>query len=293
MAYRAGHVAIVGRPNVGKSTLLNRLVGQKISITSARAQTTRHRVCGIVTSSQAQIVFVDTPGYQTRYGGPLNRRLNRIVCQSLGTVDLVMFIVEAGQFDFRDRQVLSLVPAERPVICVINKIDTLADKSALLPFIGQISAAFDFAEVIPVSAERGVQLDLLADAVAARLPEGEKLYRDDEITDRSERFLAAELLREKLFRMLGEDVPYAAAVVIDSFTEDKGLRRIHATIYVNRPGQKAIIIGAQGEKMKALATAAREDMEHLFGGKVFLEVWVKVQRGWDRDERVLTKLGYE
>jgi GTPase len=298
--HRAGYVAIVGRPNVGKSTLLNRLAGSKISITSRKAQTTRHRVSGIVTLSHAQIVFVDTPGFQTQHGGALNRRLNRIVTQSLCDVDAVIFIVEAGRFDSRDRQVLELLPKERPVFCAINKIDRLVRQDALLPFIAQMAGGFDFAEIVPVSAERGTQVDALMSAAASRLPEGERLYPDDQITDRSERFLAAELLREKLFRMLGLEVPYRAAVLIDSFVEETAptgsrapLRRIHAIILVDKPSHKAIIIGMHGEKMKTLASSARKDMESLFGGKVFLEVWVKVKPGWSDDERVLTELGYE
>lgn len=293
MTYRAGHVAIVGRPNVGKSTLLNRLVGSEISITSAKAQTTRHRIIGIVTLAEAQIAFVDTPGFQTRYGGALNRRLNRVVQRSLAGVDAVIFMVEALRYGARDRRVLALISSDLPVLLAINKLDTVAEKDALLPFIAQLSTERDFAEVVPLSAAHGTQVEVLLDAVAKRLPEGPKLYAEHQITDRSERFLAAELIREKLFRLLGEEVPYSAAVVIDSFSEEQSLRRIHATIVVDKPGQKAIIIGKQGEKMKALATAARKDMKRLFGSKVFLEVWVKVKPGWSENERLLSEFGYE
>jgi GTP-binding protein Era len=291
-AHRAGLVAIVGRPNVGKSTLLNSVVGARISITSKKAQTTRHRITGIVTRPHEQIVFVDTPGFQTRHANALNRAMNRAVTDSLVDVDLVLFVIEAGRFDERDQGVLRLIPAGHPVLLVINKIDQLADKRVLLPFIDQVARANPFVEILPVSAERGTQLEHLVDAVARHLPAAPPLFAADEITDRSERFLAAELIREKAFRLLGEEVPYGVAVMIDSFEEEGRLRRIHATIIVDRAGHKAILIGAGGQKLKAIATQARREMEQLFDARVFLEVWVKVKGGWADDERQLGPMGY-
>ena len=290
--HRAGLVAIVGRPNVGKSTLLNSVVGAKISITSKKAQTTRHRITGIVTRPHEQIVFVDTPGFQTRHANALNRAMNRAVTGSLVDVDLVLFVIEAGRFDERDQAVLRLIPAGHPVLLVINKIDQLADKRVLLPFIDQVARANPFVAILPVSAERGTQLEHLVDAVARHLPAAPPLFAADEITDRSERFLAAELIREKAFRLLGEEVPYGVAVMIDSFEEEGRLRRIHATIIVDRAGHKAILIGAGGQKLKAIATQARREMEQLFDARVFLEVWVKVKGGWADDERQLGPMGY-
>ncbi len=290
---RTGYVAIVGRPNVGKSTLLNHIVGQKISITSSRAQTTRHRVTGILTTSASQLVFVDTPGFQNQHVNALNRAMNRSVKRSLEAVDVVLFVIEAGHFDERDAIVLELLPVDKPVFLVINKIDRLADKAHLLPFMEKIATKFSFAAIIPVSAEKNLQLDQLVKAVEPALPEGEPLFGEDEITERSERFLASELLREKLFRLLGDEIPYSTAVEIEQFRMEGGMRRIHALILVDKPNQKAIVIGKGGEKLKAIATQARRDMEKLFDGKVFLEVWVKVKSGWSDDERVIKSLGYE
>ncbi len=291
--HRSGYVAIVGRPNVGKSTLLNRLVGMKVSITSRRPQTTRHRITGIVSEPDAQLVLVDTPGFQTVHGGALNKLMNRVVTDSIQGVDVVLFVVEAGTFGADDRKVLALLPQRIPVVLVINKIDRARDKSRLLPFIARMSTEFDFAEVVPVSAAKGTQVARLLDAVKPYLPEGPALYGEDEITDRPERFLAAELLREKLFRLLGEELPYAATVVVEKFETEAGLRRIHAAIVVDKPNHKAMVIGKGGAKLKDIATQARVDMEKLFGGKVFLEVWVKVNSGWAESLRALKNLGYE
>lgn len=286
-------MAIVGRPNVGKSTLLNCLVGGKVSITSRRPQTTRHHIIGIRSEPGAQFVFVDTPGFQTRHLNALNRLLNRAVTQSLKEVDAVVMVVEALRFGPEDRQVLALLPKDRPVLLAINKVDALKDKSRLLPFLESMAAEFPFAELVPVSAGKGTQVEELAQALRAHLPEGPALFGGDEITDRSERFLAAELIREKLFRLLGEELPYATSVVVDKFEEEGSLRRIAASIVVDKAGQKAIVIGQEGEKLKAIASAARRDMEKMFGGKVFLEVWVRVKSGWADDERVLKSFGYE
>lgn len=291
-SFRAGLIAIVGRPNVGKSTLLNRLVGRKISITSRKPQTTRHRITGILTHDDAQYVFVDTPGFQTKYHNALYRVMNRSVVQSLQDVDAVLLVIDALQFNNRDRQVLKLL-SSHPTLLVINKIDKLADKKQLLPFIEKISKEHQFAAIVPVSAQKNLQLKELLQTVREYLPENLPLYPAGEITDRNERFLAAESIREKVFRQLGEEVPYAASVVVDDFVFEQGLRRIQASIIVDKSGQKAIIIGAKGKKLKAIATQAREDMEKLFGGKVFLQVWVKVNSGWADDAQALKKLGYE
>lgn len=286
-------MAIVGRPNVGKSTLLNRLVGEKVSITSRRPQTTRHHITGIRTERDAQFVFVDTPGFQTRHLNALNRRLNQAVTRSLEGVDAVLFVVEALRFGGDDRKVLALLPAKTPVLLVVNKVDLVRPRERLLPFLEAISGEYLFAEILPVSAENGAQLEQVTRALRKYLPEAPPLFGPDEITDRSERFLAGELIREKLFRLLGEELPYAASVTVDSFTEEGALRRIGASILVDKPNQKAMIIGRKGEKLKAIASAARRDMEKLFGGRVFLEVWVRVKRGWADDERSLKTLGYE
>ena len=290
---KSGYVAIVGRPNVGKSTLLNRIVGEKISIVSRKAQTTRHRISGILTLPDAQFVFVDTPGFQTRYANALNRAMNRGVTQALAEVDVVVFVVEADRFDAQDKAVLRLLPRERPVILAVNKIDQLKDKATLLPMLASLSGEFPFVAIVPVSAAKGSQIADLLSEVRKRLPHNEALFGDDEITDKSERFLAAEYIREKLFRLTGDELPYTSTVEIDKFEMDGTLRRISATIVVDRQAHKGIVIGKGGETLKRIATEARQDMERLFDGKVFLEVFVKVKSGWSDDERLLKSLGYE
>ena len=290
---KSGYVAIVGRPNVGKSTLLNRIVGEKISIVSRKAQTTRHRISGILTLPDAQFVFVDTPGFQTRHANALNRAMNRGVTQALADVDVVVFVVEAGRFDAQDKAVLRLLPRERPVILAVNKIDQLKDKATLLPMLASLSSEFPFTAIVPVSAAKGSQVADLLSEVRKTLPHNEALFGEDEITDRSERFLAAEYIREKLFRLTGDELPYASTVEIEKFEMDGQLRRISAAIVVDRPAHKGIIIGKGGETLKRIATEARQDMERLFDGKVFLEVFVKVKSGWSDDERLLKSLGYE
>ena len=292
--FHSGFIAIVGRPNVGKSTLLNHLIGQKVSITSRKAQTTRHRITGILTEEQTQFVFVDTPGFQTQHLNTLNRGLNRVVSSSLRDVNVVLFVIEARHFDERDRQVMQLLPKHAPVLLVINKVDVMSDKSELLPFIQDIAKEREFAAIVPVSARQDKQLDTLLDAIRPFLPEGEKIYPEDEITDRNERFLAAEMLREKIFRFTGEELPYSVSVIIEQFKQEaSGLRRIHAAILVDKDAHKVMLIGKNGEKLKEIATQARLDMEKMFGAKVFLEVWIKVRSGWADDARVLKSLGYE
>ena len=297
-AFRSGFIAIVGRPNVGKSTLLNHLIGQKISITSRKAQTTRHRIHGIFTDAHAQFVFVDTPGFQTRHLNALNRGMNRVVTSSLRDVQVVMYVLEALRYDERDQEVLKLLPDNRPVLLVINKIDEVADKGQLFAFAERVAQDFKFSDIVPVSAKLGSKLDELREALRHHLPPGELIYDKDDITDRSEKFLAAEILREKIFRFTGDELPYSTSVVIEQFKmegpqQHPKLRRIHAAILVDREAHKAMLIGKKGEKLKEIATQARLDMEKLFDGKVFLEVFVKLRSGWADDERVLRSLGYE
>ena len=292
-AYRTGLVAIVGRPNVGKSTLLNHLVGQKISITSRKPQTTRHRITGILTRPEGQLVFVDTPGFQTEHRSAMNRMMNRSVRQALEEVDAVVWVIEAGRFDARDAALLKLMPAKVPVVLAMNKIDRLKDKRALLPFTKEMSERHAFAAIVPVSAERGTQVEALVREIVPLLPEAPRMYDEDEITTHSERFLAAELVREKLFRLLGDEVPYSTGVEIEKFETLDTLRRIHVGILVDKPNQKAIIIGKDGEKLKAIGTQARKDMEQLFGGKVLLETFVRVRSGWADDEAALKRMGIE
>jgi GTP-binding protein Era len=290
--FRCGHVAIVGRPSVGKSTLLNRLVGQKLSITSRKPQTTRHRVTGILTERDRQFVFVDTPGFQTRHRSRLNERLNRAVRDSLADVDVVVWVVDAAKLAAADREVLAVVPADKPVVVAVNKVDALPDKRALLPKLAEIGALREFGAIVPVSAEKGTQVGELKDEIARALPEGPPLYPEDELTDRDERFLAAEFVREKIFRLLGDEVPYATTVAIDQFEHEGRLRRIFASVYVDKASQRAILLGEKGERMKQIASQARRDLETLFGGPVHLEVWVRVKRGWADDDALLTRLGY-
>ncbi|SCX24951.1 GTP-binding protein Era [Nitrosomonas eutropha] len=291
--YKVGYISIVGRPNVGKSTLLNHLIKQKISITSRKAQTTRHRIHGILTDVQSQFIFVDTPGFQMRHRSQLNQVMNRVVLQSMQDVDVILFVLEAGRFGREDEQVLEQLPRNLPVILVINKIDLLPDKLQLLPFMQKMADLFDFADIVPVSALQNRQLSDLTEVIRHYLPENSPVFTEDEITDRSERFLAAELLREKVFRQIGEEVPYSVSVIIEQFAVEGNLRRIHACILVERENQKAIIIGKQGKKLKDMATQARKDMEVLFDGKVYLEIWVKVKSGWADDAVALKSMGYE
>lgn len=296
--FRCGFVAIVGRPNVGKSTMLNQLIGQKISITSRKAQTTRHRITGVHSSETAQFVFVDTPGFQTKYQNALNQAMNRSVTSTLADVDVILYVIEAGYFSSADEEVLKLLPTNRPVLLVLNKIDELKDKNAMLPFIEAMSARFNFHAIVPISAQKNLSVDVLVKAVEPLLPHSVPLYDIDQVTDRNERFLASEIIREKIFRLMGEELPYSMTVEIEKFEDDemrdgRELRRIHAAVLVDRDGQKAMLIGQNGEKLKRIATEARQDMEKLFDAKVFLEVWVKVKNGWADDTRLVRQYGYE
>ena len=291
--FHTGFVAIIGRPNVGKSTLMNQLIGAKVSITSKKAQTTRHRINGVLTQDNTQYIFVDTPGFQTKHGGALNRVLNRNVSQALGEVDVVVWVIEAMKFTPQDEAVLNILPESTPVILAINKVDQLEKKNDLLPFVQKLSERFNFKHIIPVSAKNGVQMQVLLNEIKPLLPENPAFFEQDDITDRPSKFLATEIIREKIFRLSGDEVPYGCTVVIELFTEEKNMYRIAAAILVERDAHKAMIIGQGGERMKRIASEARQDMEQLFGCKVFLEVFVKVRGGWANNEASLKSLGYE
>lgn len=291
--FRTGLVAIVGRPNVGKSTLLNALVGQKLSITADKPQTTRHRINGVLTTEQAQYVFVDTPGYQTRYKNALNRTLNRTVRGVLNDVDVVLLVIEPLRFGAEDQQVLELIPESVPLILVLNKLDTVKGRDKLLPFVAQLAQQRSFAAVVPVSASKGKHLQELLAEIKQHLPAGEPMFDPEDLTDRPVRFLATELIREKVFRLVGDELPYTSTVIIDKFEEGETLQRIFATVLVENDNQKAILIGAQGERMKRIASEARADLEKLLGSKVYLEVWVKVKSGWADTEASVRAYGYE
>ncbi|MFN0318121.1 MAG: GTPase Era [Burkholderiales bacterium] len=290
--FRTGHAALVGRPNVGKSSLLNRVLGQKLSITSDKAQTTRVPILGIHTSAEAQTIFIDTPGYQVLRGGRMRQTMNESAVSALEQADVVVWVVEALKLTPADKLVLSRIPEGKKTIAAVNKTDMLKDKTRLLPFLEEISKLRPFEAVVPLSARSGKQVPALLAAIGKLLPEGEAVYPPDEITDRSERFLASEILREKMFRSLGEEVPYDSCVEIEAFEIKGKLRRISGAILVKREGQKAIVIGHGGERLKKISTQARLDMEALFGGKVFLEVWVKVRSRWDEDGQMLKRMGY-
>ena len=293
MGNRRGYCAILGRPNVGKSTLLNRLVGQKLAITSRKPQTTRHNILGISTTEQGQAVFLDTPGIHLRGDQPLNRYLNRTARSAGADVDVILFLVVAPDWTHEDEAVLDTIKKSGvPAILLVNKVDKLRGKDLLLPYLAECAGRYAFDEMIPISAKKGDNLEQVEKAVMARLPEGENFFPDDQLTDRSERFLAAELIREQLTRRYAREVPYALTVEIEQFEEEGGLYRIGAVIWVERPGQRKIVIGKKGEALKAVATQARLSMEELFGRKVFLKLWVKVKKSWSSDEQSLARLGY-
>ncbi|NBR27336.1 MAG: GTPase Era [Betaproteobacteria bacterium] len=291
--FRTGYVAIVGRPNVGKSTLLNRLVGQKLSITSRKPQTTRQRITGIVTLDHAQILFVDTPGFQRRHASALNRSMNRSVTQALADVDAVLMVIEADHFSEEDREIMAMLPVGKPLLLAVNKTDRLKERLELLPFIEKVAKHRPFDEIIPVSASKGHAIGTLCKVIAKYLPIAPAIYTDDEITESSERFLAAELVREKLFRLLGDELPYICAVSIDRFVMEGRMRRISASIIVDKDSHKGIVVGAKGSRLREIGTLSRLDMEKLFDGKVHLELWVRVKGGWSDDERALKQLGYD
>ena len=292
-AHRCGTIGIAGRPNTGKSSLLNRLVGEKVSIVSAKPQTTRHLVSGILTKPDCQYIFVDAPGNPPREKTVLHRALSRRAGEAARDVDVVLFVVEPLRFGPEDRAALERIPREQKTVAVINKIDLVKKQAQLIPFLDRLSKTRDFAALVPVSAHTGRNIPQLLRVLRDELPEAAAAYPEDQFTDRDERFHAAELLREKLFAELGQELPYRCEVVIDSFKDDGRLRRIEATILVERSSQKAIVLGTGGERLKKMATAARKDMEKLFGGKVYLGTWVKIKKAWSDDARVLRQLGYE
>ncbi len=295
---RCGLIAIVGKPNVGKSTLMNALVGQKISITSRKAQTTRHRITGIRTRGATQFVFVDTPGFQTRHSTALNKSLNKTVMGAIGDVDLILFVVEAGSFTLADAKVLSLFKPGIPTLLIANKLDTVHRRADIAPWLKSMQERHPFAEFVPMSAKKRDDIERLYGICEKYLPEQAWWYAEDELTDRSEKFLASETVREKLFRVTGDELPYTSTVVIDKFDEEaskqhKRFLRIAATIVVERDSHKAMIIGEKGERLKRISTEARQELEKLMDAKVFLEVWVKVRSGWADDEARVRSFGYE
>ncbi len=289
-----GYVALVGRPNVGKSTLLNRILGMKISIVSRKPQTTRHRILGVNTTEAAQIIYVDTPGIHARAEKALNRYLNRAAGTALADVDVIVFVVECGKWTDDDQLVLDKIKAAgKPVILVANKIDKLHDKGDALPVLDDLSRRMDFHAVIPLSASRGFNVEALEREIVGLLPKGPALFPEEQVTDRSQQFLVAELVREQLMNALGQEVPYSATVEVEEFTVEQGLTRIGALIWVERPSQKAIIIGRGGERLKLIGQRARREIETMVGQKVFLRLWVKVRQGWADDERALRSLGFD
>ncbi|QIL44538.1 GTPase Era [Acidovorax sp. HDW3] len=295
---RCGLIAIVGKPNVGKSTLMNALVGQKISITSRKAQTTRHRITGIRTQGATQFIFVDTPGFQTRHSTALNKSLNKTVMGAIGDVDLILFVVEAGSFTPADAKVLSLFKPGIPTLLIANKLDTIHRRAEIAPWLQEMQHRHAFTEFVPMSAKNKGNIERLFGICEKYLPEQPWMYAEDELTDRSEKFLASETVREKLFRFTGDELPYTSTVVIDKFDEEKSKQykrfiRIAATIVVERDGHKAMVIGEKGEKLKRISTEARQELEKLMDAKVFLEVWVKVRSGWADDEARVRSFGYE
>jgi GTP-binding protein Era len=292
--FKSGYVAIIGRPNVGKSTLINRILGQKLCITSRRPQTTRHRVLGIKTTEHSQLIYVDTPGLHTQANRAMNRYMNRAASSSIEDMDVILFVVDGLNWNDDDKQVLSRLKqnANCPVILVLNKVDKLEDKAVLLPQIERLSSQFDFADIVPISARKGINIDQLEQQITQLIPEGELIFPEDQLTDRSSRFLAAELVREKLFRQLGQELPYSLTVEIEEFKTEGNMYRIGAVIYVERSGQKSIVIGKKGELLKTVGREARIEMEKLFDMKVFLQLWVKVRDGWSDNERMLKSLGY-
>ncbi len=292
-AFRCGYVGIIGRPNVGKSTLLNHILGMKLSITSRKPQTTRHQILGIKTSKRVQAVYVDTPGIHQRRNSAINRYMNRAATSVLADVDVILFVIQANKWLDEDQVVLDrLRDLSVPVVLIINKIDLLDNIDKLLPMVEEYASRFKFVEIIPVSALKNTGVQQVENVVAKFLPENPAYFQDDQITDRSTRFLAAEIIREKLVRELGQELPYTSAVSIDKFEEETSIVRIHATIYVENKGQKAIVIGSKGAGLKKIGSHARADIETMVGNKVYLNLWVKIRSGWSNDEQALAGLGY-
>ncbi len=294
LGFRCGYIAVVGRPNVGKSTLINTIIGEKVSITSKKPQTTRNRVLGVVTKGKSQFVFVDTPGFQTKYGNALIRGMNRSVRSTLTDTDVVVLLIESNGWRADDEKVLQLIDKNaKNVILAINKVDLLKQKDELLPLMAASMQKFPFAAIVPVSAEKGKQVDELMAEIEKLLPENPPFFDPDIYTDKSPRFLAAETIREKAFRLLGDELPYGIAVTIDKWQEDDKHAEIIATLIVEREAHKGIVIGAQGEKLREISRLARKDIGEMLGKNVYLEVWVRVRKGWNDDTRALKTLGYE
>ncbi|MCG6937211.1 MAG: GTPase Era [Gammaproteobacteria bacterium] len=292
-AQRCGYVAIIGRPNVGKSTLLNHILGMKLSITSRKPQTTRHQILGVKTAANTQTIYVDTPGIHQRRGSAINKYMNRAATSMLNDVDVILFVVQANKWTDEDQAIIERFnTVSCPVVLVVNKTDKLASKKQLLPLFKKLSSYYNFAEIIPVSALNGINVEILEQKISSLLPENPHIYPDDQVTTRSMRFLAAEVIREKLIRELGQELPYTTAVTIDKYDEDENIAHIHATIYVESAGQKAIIIGKKGSRLKNIGTKARQDISKLIDAKVYLNLWVKVKEGWSNDEQALRGLGY-
>lgn len=290
---KCGYVAIVGRPNVGKSTLLNYIVGQKLSITADKPQTTRHQILGVKTTEKGQVVYVDTPGIHSGGKKAINRYMNKAATSITSDVDVIVFIVQALKWTDEDQAVLNkLKETNVPLILAVNRIDWVTDKSRLLPYLQEMQSKHDFSDIVPISALKGTHVKELEDLIQKYLPESEPFFPDDQLTDRSVRFLSAEIIREKLVRELGEELPYQTTVDIESFKEEGDLTRVHAVVLVETKGQKSIVIGSKGERLKSMSTNARHDIEEMLGNKVFLRVWVKVRKGWSDDERALSSLGF-
>lgn len=292
--FRSGYVAVIGRPNVGKSTLINALVGEKVSITSKKPQTTRDRIMGVLTTDKAQFMFVDTPGFQTKHTSGLIKHMNQSVRSSLADVDAIVLVIEATGWRKEDEEVLKLIPQDaKNVILAINKTDCVKESEKMLPLLAESQKRFPFAEYVPVSAEKGRQLNILLDCIVDLLPEGEKFYDEDIYTDKSPRFLTAEIIREKAFRLLGDELPYGCAVMIDKWEEDDTDAKIYATLIVTRESHKGIVIGEKGAKLREISRLARADIAEMLGKRVYLEVWVRVRKGWGDDAKVLKSLGYD
>jgi GTP-binding protein Era len=290
---RSGYIALVGRPNVGKSTLLNQILGQKISITSAKPQTTRHRVLGINTLDESQLIYVDTPGIHHNAQKAMNRLMNKSAKYAIHDVDLIVFLVDALIWKEDDELVLeALKKSKIPVILAINKVDTLKDKTTLLPVINKLKDKLDFFEIIPLSAKTGFNVEALESILRQSIPEGPHYFQDDQVTDRSERFMVSEFIREKIFRLTGQELPYSVTVEVEDMKEEKGITRIHALILVDKEAHKRMIIGNKGDKLKVIGQKAREEIEKMLNKKVYLALWIKVKQGWSDDERTLKQLGY-
>ena len=292
-SFRVGSTAIVGRPNVGKSSILNRLLGMKLSIVSRKAQTTRHRILGVFSDEESQILFLDTPGFQLRHTSLLNSAMNRSVSSTISEVDVLIFVLEYPLIEPDDLKLLAMIPEDLRVICAISKTDKAKNTNEILPFITKVNELYTFEDIVPTSAMKSEGIDDLISVVKGKLPFGDFVYPEDEITDRPERFFAAEIIREKLFQLMGEEIPYGITVDIEEFEVKEGLRRIGATIIVSKNAHKGMIIGAGGSKLKVIGTKARLDMERFFDGKVFLRLWVKVKKGWMDDGHLVKQFGYE